>query len=52
MKAYELLARIRCLSMTDLDGEIAWIGTREQRARIPEEEERIIAAYELAQTGI
>lgn len=52
MRAYELLARIRCLVMTEVDGQIEWIGTQEDWRNVAYEEDRIIESYKLKQTGI
>jgi len=47
MIAYELLAKLRHLTLTVTDGEIEWIGTFRHWMDASEEEQKIIREWEL-----
>lgn len=49
MKAYKLLAKLRLLTLTDLNGKLGWIGTYTQWQNLEDEEQEIINDFEFAQ---
>lgn len=48
MYAYELLAKLRLLTLTVEDGQIAWMGTNQKWKELGLEEESIIRDWELS----
>lgn len=49
MYAYELLAKLRLLTLTEEDGKIAWIGTDQKWKELRMEEESILRDWEIAE---
>ncbi len=46
--AYELLAKLRLLTLIQEDGQIAWIGTDQKWKELPLEEESILRDWDLS----
>jgi len=42
MQAYELLAKLRCLTLTEENGKMAWIGTNMEWEEVHLEEQDIL----------
>lgn len=49
MYAYELLAKLRLLTLTEEDGEIAWIATDQKLKELRMEEESILRDWDIEQ---